>query len=409
MAYKNFSKRTLDAIPLPVVGERASYYDTEVRGLMLRVYPTGNKVFYFYRKVNGRPEKIKIGRFPDLSIENARGKVSELNGQLARWGMNDFNGDNPLKRNRQKSTALTLRELIEAYIDRHVMANAKSSERGDRAAKYLQWQFRTYLSQYGSRQPRSFGRSELVELHEHLGRKHGKVTANRTIQLLRRIIYWAKEKDLWTGDNPAAKLSLFKESKRKRYLLHDEAPQFFQALRTEQNVDLRDCVLLALFTGVRRSSVLSMRWEDLSVESAVCRIPDPKGGDPYDVPLIPAAIQVLKERKGRVGGNVWIFPSNSKSGHLVDPKRAYRKLLNRAGIMNFTYHDLRRTLGSWQALSNISLTIIGKSLGHKSLAATEIYAQLDIEPVRSAVLTASAALMKAGRTSPIRLLDGEST
>lgn len=60
-----------------------------------------------------------------------------------------------------------------------------------------------------------------------------------------------------------------------------------------------------------------------------------------------------------------------------------------------TLHDLRRTLGSWQARTGASLAIIGKSLNHKSQQATAIYARLDLDPVRQAVNTATAAMIEA--------------
>ena len=59
-------------------------------------------------------------------------------------------------------------------------------------------------------------------------------------------------------------------------------------------------------------------------------------------------------------------------------------------------HDLRRTLGSWQAKTGASMAIIGKSLNHKTHQATAIYARLDLDPVRQSVNTATAAMMEAG-------------
>jgi integrase len=58
-------------------------------------------------------------------------------------------------------------------------------------------------------------------------------------------------------------------------------------------------------------------------------------------------------------------------------------------------HDLRRTLGSWQAKTGASLSIIGKSLNHKTHQATAIYARLDLDPVRQSVNTATSAMLEA--------------
>ena len=59
-------------------------------------------------------------------------------------------------------------------------------------------------------------------------------------------------------------------------------------------------------------------------------------------------------------------------------------------------HDLRRTLGSWQAKTGASLAIIGKSLNHKTLQATAIYSRLDLDPVRQSVNIATQAMLTAG-------------
>ncbi len=58
-------------------------------------------------------------------------------------------------------------------------------------------------------------------------------------------------------------------------------------------------------------------------------------------------------------------------------------------------HDLRRTLGSWQAKTGASMAIIGKSLNHKSQSTTAIYARLDLDPVRRSVNTSTSAMMAA--------------
>ena len=65
-----------------------------------------------------------------------------------------------------------------------------------------------------------------------------------------------------------------------------------------------------------------------------------------------------------------------------------------------TLHDLRRTLGSWQAKTGASLAIIGKSLNHKSMQATAIYARLDLDPVRESVERATAAMLTAAGIKP---------
>jgi integrase len=82
---------------------------------------------------------------------------------------------------------------------------------------------------------------------------------------------------------------------------------------------------------------------------------------------------------------------------LVEPKKGWQRLLDRAGFSDLRIHDLRRTLGSWQAKTGASLLTIGKSLNHKSTQSTAIYARLDLDPVRESVNRATAAMLIAAK------------
>jgi integrase len=214
--------------------------------------------------------------------------------------------------------------------------------------------------------------------------------------MLRRIINWAIRSDRFEGANPATKIELHPEKKRKRFLEPAELPRLFAALKQEPSDDLRDFVKLALWTGARKSDILSMRWQDVSLADNRWRVPETtKTGESYDIALTPEAVEILASRQGAAGQ--WVFPSRGATGHIVDLKGAWKKLLARAKITNLTQHDLRRTLGSYQAAQGASLTVIGKSLGHKSIQATSIYAQLDLDPVRESVMTATRAMIAASK------------
>lgn len=108
-----------------------------------------------------------------------------------------------------------------------------------------------------------------------------------------------------------------------------------------------------------------------------------KKGESLTCPLTDKAIELLKQMKETAISD-WVFPSKtSATGHFVEPKKAWKNLLKRAGIEDLRIHDLRRTLGSYQAINGSSLQIIGRSLGHKTIQATQIYARLINEPIRN--------------------------
>ena len=331
----NFTKRTLQSLPAPPV--ETTVFDS-TPGLGLLLYPSGTRSFFHLRIARGKPRRTTIGKFPEFTVDQARGKASDLNSMLAKWKLNNFLGDDPFEK---RGNPLDM--LVEAYVQKHVMSRAAHP---DRASKSLEWQVKNIFRPGGSATSIRFRKTEVQDLHDRLGEDVGHHTANRTVELVRRLFNWAAEAGMWHGANPAARIKFFYEAKRTRFLQPDELPRFFRALAKEKNIELRDFVNLAMRTGARRGDILSMRWENVSLEDNRWQVPEPKGRVPYRAALTPEATEILKSRKKRVEESPWVFPSRGKTGHLVDMKIAWRKLLKRANVAGLRQHDLRRTLGS---------------------------------------------------------------
>jgi integrase len=400
----NFTKRTLAALPIPSDDDRLIVFDSNTPGLGFCVFASGIRSFFHRRFVRGVAQRTTLGRFEDLSIDQARGEASKLNARIAAWKLSGYEGESPFEK---RPDAATFGELVEQYIERHVKRHASHP---DRAVQELNYAIDKHLSSWKNLRIDAISRSDVVKEFETLGHKH-KVAANRLVQLIRRIYNWGESPDvgLHRGENPARKIKLFHESKRTRFLKPEELPALFSALRNEPNAALRDYVNLALWTGARRGDVLSMRWQNLGLDENHWEIPHPKNRESYIVALTPEAVKILRDRRERSNGSEWVFPSkHGVTGHIVDFKRAWKKLLTRAGLADkdLRQHDLRRTLGSYQAAGGTSLGIIGKSLGHTSLAATAIYAQLDLDPVREAVLRATRVMIRASKKKPKLLKAG---
>jgi len=373
----NFTKKTLEELTAKHDGKRAYYYDIKIRGLAIAITRTGNKSFVVYRKIEGKPERITLGNFPNLSIENARKMAEEVNSQIAQ-------GKNPNKAKKQIHLEFTIKSLFTEYIDRYAK-NHKKSWQGDKNL------YDYYLKELENKKISIIKKSEIEIFHAKIGEGIGKYAANRAIDLLRsmfnKAIDWGYE-----GANPCIGIKKFKEKSRERFLHAEELPKFFKALNDESNEVLRDFFYISLLTGARKTNVLTMNWDQISFERNVWQIEETKNGEMQNVHLSEEAIKILQKRyNSKV--NEWVFPSSSsKSGHLEEPKSAWKRLLKRAELQDLRIHDLRRTLGSWQAATGANSYIIGKSLGHKTQAATAIYARLNLDPVRESVNKATSAM-----------------
>jgi integrase len=206
-----------------------------------------------------------------------------------------------------------------------------------------------------------------------------------------------------------------------------------------------------------------MAWKEIDLDRMIWDIPasKTKNKKPAIIALPPPAVAILQSRWALSNGSPYVFPSNGSSGHAIDPRKAWDRV--RAGMrqcpqcgqraggkptqcpkcgelvafqqnkchrcgenvkepvvcrecnhalpdaksVNLRMHDLRRSLGSWQATAGASLAIIGASLGHADLKSTQVYARLQLDTIRQSVDSAAAAMLTAGGQT--KLLEINST
>ncbi|MBX9691516.1 MAG: site-specific integrase [Cyanobacteria bacterium] len=218
-------------------------------------------------------------------------------------------------------------------------------------------------------------RHDVEKLHAEIAKNRGKYAANRAVELLRAIYNKANQWKTYNGENPASGITEFKEQKRDRILKPDEFARFFRALDDEEQ-DFKDFVILALLTGQRKSNVLAMSWDQIDHEGGTWTIPGEqmKNEQSLSIKLTEIERQILKRRSAKKGA--FVFPGSGRTGHLVEPKRAWARLLRRAGIENLHIHDLRRSLASYMASSGAELAVIKNALNHKDVKTTiEVYAK----------------------------------
>jgi len=443
-----FSKTSLIALPLPEHGKRSTVYDTEVQRLALRITSAGSKTFYVVKRTGANITWIKLDTFPDITVEQARKQAETIMGEFA-GGTNRATVKRALK---QEST------FGEVFKDFLISKRKRSGKPlADKTKRDYEDLLRLHLSSLSKTKLSEVTRASIKALHIKITRI-STAQADKAIAVIGAVFTFAIDREIFVGVNPASRIQKNEAIARDRFVTADELPHILGAIMESSQ---RDFFLLALFTGARRSNVQEMAWRDLDLDGGVWRIPMTKNGDPQNVPLGLEAVTVLQARKEKANearGNTtfskvnrtgYVFPGKGKTGHLVEPKTAWATILRRASLSRLiaaltannvltpserieaealvinrlraaenTYHalaskgkiepsefaitdlqlhDLRRTLGSWQAINNTSLAIIGKSLGHKTHQATAIYARLSIDPIRQSVGTATASMLAAAR------------
>ena len=376
----NFTKTVIDNL-MPKQ-KRYKIYDVTVPRLAILVTEKGTKSFVVIKRTASEPIKVTIGHYPDVTIQQARTQAISILKEIAE-------GKNPNEKKRKFRQEMTLKELFDMFMERY-------SKRVKKSWKYDEREIPKHLGCWFNRKISTITKPQVQKLHEKISIENGMYQANRTLERLKsmynRAIDWG-----WDGTNPCNGIKKNKEVKRDRFLRPDELPRFFTALQNETNEVARNYIWMLLLTGARKTNVLAMRWDEIDFELQMWRIPDTKNGEPVNIPLTRLAMQLLTSIKPECE---WVFPSaTSLVGHLQDPKKAWNRILKQAEIENLRIHDIRRTLGSYQAITGASLHVIGKSLGHKSSISTQIYARLTTDPVRASMETATNKMLEYRKES----------
>lgn len=380
--HQKLTKTLLNGLAAPEAGKRLTIYDTQTPKLAMRMTHTGVRAFYVVKRLGGAMVWLKLGAFPDMTVEQARTEAGKVLGEFAK-------GENPAAVKRAVRAELTFSQAFDEFlIGKRKRDGSPISNKTKRDYSDL---LRLYMGGIKDKKLSEIERTDIKALHIKTTKKSA-AQADRMVAVVSAVFTYMLAQERFNGQNPATRIQKNPAPSRDRFLQADELTPFFKALSESTNETMRDFFLIALLTGARRADVSAMRWADVDLVANVWRIAKTKNGTPQAVTLSPEAVAVLDARRG---DDVFVFPGDGKTGHIVEPKKAWATLLKTAGIENLRIHDLRRTLGSWQARTGASLPIIGKSLNHKTHQATAIYARLDLDPVRQSVNAATAAMMEA--------------
>lgn len=367
------------------------YYDAKVDGLWLRVRPSGTKTFMVKRWVNNKAETVVLGRFsgsaiqspefeknplilfghnPKLNVDQARRLAIAVLAQLN-------TGANPNQKLKQEREELTLAELFIAYMDRHAKKSRKTWQ-------VMEKDFERISRGLRNKMLSAITHSDAERLHAQIAQTRGTYASNRAVQLLRAVYNKGKAWKLYAGDNPFSGITLFPEKPRERFLSSEEAGRLLAALADEPNLVLRDFITLSLLTGVRKSNLMRMRWDEIDMVSGKWTIPDTKNGTSQTIALNDYEIAILERRRASVVGE-YVFPGSGKSGHLTDLKKSWYALRSRVGIDDCTIHDLRRSLGSGMAEAGVNVQMVKNVLHHKDQKTTlTVYSRTSQIPERQA-------------------------
>lgn len=379
------TKQTVDSFQ---PGTRQLYlWDTQLKGFGLRVNTGGSKVYILKYQINRRPRWYKIGEHGTFTPAQARIKARELLGQVAR------NIDPATSRDESKS-ALTLNDFAPIYLERHARIHKKRKSISD-DERYLK---KLILPALGRHTLDNISRRDIAGLHQKLSETQ--TQANRVLALLSVMFKlahnWGFRKN---AENPCAQVKKYKEKPRERFLNDDELETLTKVLRDceEQGSEMQSAITairLLLFTGARCNEILQAKWEDADLTKGYLQLHDSKTGA-RRIPLAKPAIQILENTNSDKFSH-YICPGAKPGHHLVGIQKIWQRIRTKAGIPDVRLHDLRHTYASIGASNGMSLSFLGKLLGHKNQATTQRYAHLFDEPIQKAAADIASIIHSKG-------------
>jgi integrase len=366
------TKRFVDSIT-PDVEKTLKYWDSELKGFGVIVLPSGRCTYCVeYRNLDRVKKRLKIGVHGHITTEEARELAKRRLGQVA-------HGEDPAADKKYTNTLVSMEDLAQNYLERHgYKKRPKSLYEDEKLLRNI------ILPTLGKLKVPFVTRRDIESLHKSLQDKP--YQANRTLALLSKMFSLAVSWD-WRLDNPVLGIERYQEEKRDRWLDQEELDRLWEVLDQYPTHLTAYVFKFLLLTGARKGEALNATWDQFDLDKGVWTKPShmTKQKKKEHLPLSEKALDLLRAlKKLTKDHSSYLFPGRVPGEPIKEVKTFWNTVLKKAGLENVRVHDLRHTHASHLVSSGLSLSIVGKLLGHTQASTTQRYAHLADEPLRQA-------------------------
>jgi integrase len=414
-----FNRTAIDALQASADGKRQYFNDPKTPGLQLVVTEQGSKSFYLYRRINRRPKRKFLGKYPAMTPEIARRRATTLLGKLS------LGIDIEAEEHQENSRKIT---LSEAYI---AFKRIRSRLRPSTLVGYTQIVEKGFTT-WKNRPLVSITKQMVSDRHREMTDKNGPAYADGAMRFLRALMNFANahyegpDGTPLLTDNPVRRLSQTRQwnrvKRRSTVLKVDHLKPWFTAvlalkqeptpkdvIESQANL-VADYLLLLICTGLRRSEAAGLTWNAIDFGNKTFTIQETKNGESHTLPMSDYVQELLEARQRIIDGR-FVFPGPSKRGFLIEPRPQMKKVTAASGV-TFVLHDLRRTFVTVADALDLSSYALKRLINHKmSGDVTAGYVISDVERLRSPMQRITDFLLeKAGiRPKPKTGRDRESS
>ena len=379
------TKSLIDKIEAPIGKDQVFYRDDKLKGFAVRVTASGVKSFIIETRINGRVKRITLGKYGPLTAEEARKQAKVLLGKIAK-------GDNPVAEKRtDKIKSMTLQQVFNDYLKARKDLKPLTVTDYKRVLKQVvpDWLDKPIIV---------ITREMVAKRHTQFGISNSQARANNAMRVLRALFNFAvHEYQLEDGQpiisvNPVEYLShtrgWYRVERRKTVIKNYQLAEWYAGLELfttqeeyQQAIMWKDYFLLILFTGMRRMEAASLCWDDIDFKSKTFTVQDTKNRETHTLPMSNFLYELfLRRKKSKL--NQFVFPAESRTGHIMEPRKAMLKVAKLSGV-DFTLHDLRRTFATIAESLDLPAYALKRLLNHKmNNDVTAGYIMRDVERLR---------------------------
>lgn len=360
-------------------------------GLFIEVSPKGGKTWQFRYTVNGKQERVKLGKYPQLSLNQARINRAVYEETYVFKGLSK--DQVKLEAEKLKERNILFSEMAQKFAERKIIGQIKNQ-------KAMQ----AYISNdilpiIGDLSLQEIKYSHIDKIINRKLDQGFPSAAHQIRQLLKRIFEMAIDLE-YIEKSPVKKTILevqLQSKPKQRALSVEEMTEFYTTLlRSNSARATKLGLLLSLLVLIRKSELTQAKWEHINFETGIWHIPRPKGwenakysSEPFNVYMSEQVKTILRELKKLAGDSEYILPGRTPDKPIS--RTVFNMAINAVlrkmpEFGHFTVHDIRRTAAS--ILNNLGYNsdIIEKCLNHKMLGIRGIYNHAEYELQRKEMM-----------------------
>ena len=334
------------------------------------------KIYYIRYRRDGRMIEEKAGRQYQNDMTPAKANNIRSNRIKGKESSNKARREAAAAAKKAEESKWTIQKLSEEYFKSRPAGKSRKTDQG-RYDNYL-------TTEFGEKEPHEIAPLDIDRLRIRLIKK----LSPQTVAHILNLFIWITNYGAANGLTSALPFKVKKpkvDNKKTEFLSPDELKRLLTAIEADPDPQIRTIMKLALFTGMRRSELLKLKWQDIDFERGFITIRNPKGGQDEIVPMNDDARAVI-ESHDRTRSS-YVFPGRKKGQHRVDIKRGLERIRKAANLPEGfrPLHGLRHQFASMLASSGqVDMYTLQKLLTHKDPRMTQRYSHLRDETLKRA-------------------------